>query len=98
MPNDQVVAGGKLLGKLLWERSAGNGPHFAALTGPDGAYLAECLDNAKRYDHPDGRVKIVGIQRHGRPKQRYSHSDYQEWLCKPRPDLKHPSMKKSPQP
>lgn len=87
MPTAQVVAGGKLVGTLLWDRLS-TGHFFAGLTGPDGRYLVECLDNAQRFEHPDGRVKIVGIQRYGRPKARYSHSDYQEWLCKPAPHMK----------
>jgi len=96
LPNDQVVAGGKLVGTLLYERLH-TGKYFAALTGSDGRYLVECLDNATRHDHPDGRVKIAGIQRHGRPKAKYSHSDYQQWLCRPRPDLPDtPAKKKKP--
>lgn len=97
LPNADVIAGGKLLGALIFERLS-TGRYFAALTGPDGSYLVECLDSARRYDHPDGRVKIVGIQTSGRPKARYSHSDYQEWLCKPRPDLRHPPRQKKTTP
>lgn len=89
MPTEQVLATGKLVGTLLWEQLS-DGKYFAGLTGPDGRYLVECLDNARRFDHPDGRIKIQGIQRHGRPKARYSHSEYQEWLCKPIPNEKTP--------
>lgn len=89
MSNEQVVAAGKLVGTLLWER-LGDGTYFAGLTGPDGRYLVECLDNARRFDRSDGLVKIKGIQRHGRPKARYSHSDYQAWLCRPVPKEKIP--------
>ncbi len=95
LPNAAIVARGKLVGTLRFERLH-TGKHFAALTGPDGRYLIPCLDNAQRFERADGRVKIIGIQTSGRPKARYSHSEYQEWLCRPRPDLPPPPQKRRP--